>query len=204
MAPAMKAKKVAMKAMKGQKAMTKGALLGELATATDMKRSDITKVLNTLTEIGTQEVKKSGKFVLPGLCMIKTRQKAATKGGTRMMFGQEMKVKPQPAKTVVKAFPASQLKSQIWGHAERLMLVAPWGFGAQLVFQRLSLMYTKSPWVLVEIYHHCSFGHSERSDLRDKKNLVNENPSWVETDVIVHETHYSFWMFWVPIWWTME
>ena len=42
---------------------------------------------------------------------------AATKGGTRMMFGQEMKVKPQPAKTVVKAFPASQLKSQIWGHA---------------------------------------------------------------------------------------
>ena len=113
MAPAMKAKKVAMKAMKGQKAMTKGALLGELATATEMKKSDITKVLNTLTEIGTQEVKKSGKFVLPGLCMIKTRQKAATKGGTRMMFGQEMKVKPQPAKTVVKAFPASQLKSQI-------------------------------------------------------------------------------------------
>ena len=43
---------------------------------------------------------------------------AATKGGTRMMFGQEMKVKPQPAKTVVKAFPASQLKSQIWGHLE--------------------------------------------------------------------------------------
>ena len=57
------------------------------------------------------------------------------------------------------------------GYAERLMLVAPWGFGAQLVFQRLSLMYTKSPWVLVEIYHHCSFGHSERSDLRDKKRI---------------------------------
>ena len=49
------------------------------------------------------------EFVIP---------KAATKGGTRMMFGQEMKVKPQPAKTVVKAFPASQLKSQIWGHLE--------------------------------------------------------------------------------------
>ena len=76
MAPAMKAKKAAMKAMKGQKAMTKGALLGELATATEMKKSDITKILNTLTEIGTEEVKKSGKFVLPGLCMIKTRQKA--------------------------------------------------------------------------------------------------------------------------------
>ena len=64
MAPAMqamKAKKVAMKAMKGQKAMTKGALLGELATATEMKKADINKVLNSLTEIGTEEVKKSGK-----------------------------------------------------------------------------------------------------------------------------------------------
>ena len=54
MAPAMKAKKVAMKAMKGQKAMTKGGLLGELATATELKKSDISKVLNTLAEIGTE------------------------------------------------------------------------------------------------------------------------------------------------------
>ena len=89
MAPAMKAKKVATKAMKGQKVMTKGALLGELANATEMKKADISKVLNSLTEIGTEEVKKSGKFVLPGLCMIKTRTKAAVKGGgTRMMFGK--------------------------------------------------------------------------------------------------------------------
>ena len=117
MAPAMKAKKVAMKAMKGQKVMTKGALLGELANATEMKKADIGKILNTLTEIGTEEVKKSGKFVLPGLCMIKTRTKAAVKGGgTRMMFGKEVKIKPQPAKTVVKAFPVSQLKNQIWDH----------------------------------------------------------------------------------------
>ena len=92
MAPAMKAKKVAMKAMKGQKAMTKGGLLG--------------------AEIGTEEVKKSGKFVLPGLCMIKTRQKAATKAGKRLMFGQEVMVKAQPAKTVVKAFPAASLKRE--------------------------------------------------------------------------------------------
>lgn len=113
MAPAMKAKKVAMKAMKGQKAMTKGGLLGELATATELKKSDISKVLNTLAEIGTEEVKKSGKFVLPGLCMIKTRQKAATKAGKRLMFGKEVMVKAQPAKTVVRASPVAALKSQI-------------------------------------------------------------------------------------------
>ena len=69
----MKAKKVAMKAMKGQKAMTKGGLTGSLADATEIKKADIAKVLNSLAEIGTEEVKKSGKFILPGLCMIKTR-----------------------------------------------------------------------------------------------------------------------------------
>ena len=45
-------------------------------------------------------MKKTGKFVLPGLAMIKTRKKAATKGGVRQMFGKEVKVKAQPAKTV--------------------------------------------------------------------------------------------------------
>jgi len=34
-------------------------------------------------------------------------------GGTRMMFGKEVKVKPQPAKTVVKAFPVKVLKDSI-------------------------------------------------------------------------------------------
>ncbi|CAL1143252.1 unnamed protein product [Cladocopium goreaui] len=116
MAPAMKvmkAKKVAMKAMKGQKAMTKGGLTGSLADATEIKKADIAKVLNSLAEIGTEEVKKSGKFILPGLCMIKTRQKPATKAGKKLMFGKEVMVKARPAKTVVKAFPVAALKREV-------------------------------------------------------------------------------------------
>ncbi|CAK9049604.1 unnamed protein product, partial [Durusdinium trenchii] len=104
---ATKAKKVAMKAMKGQKVMSKGGLATELANATEMKKSQITSILNSLAEIGAGEVKKTGKFTLPGLCMIKTRQKKATKAGKKMMFGQEVMVKAQPAKTVVKAFPVA-------------------------------------------------------------------------------------------------
>ena len=34
-------------------------------------------------------------------------------GGTRMVFGKEVKVKPRPAKTVVKAFPVKVLKDSI-------------------------------------------------------------------------------------------
>ena len=114
MAPmkAMKAK-ATMKAMKSAKLMSKGALATELADAAGLKKGELSKVLDALGEIGSREVKKNGKFTLPGLCMIKTRKKKATKGGKRMMFGKEVKVKPQPAKTVVKAFPVAALKQQI-------------------------------------------------------------------------------------------
>ncbi|CAJ1452934.1 unnamed protein product [Effrenium voratum] len=102
MAP-MKATKT-MKAMKAAKAMTKGGIVSELASATDMKKSDVSQLLGQLSEIGAKEVKATGKFVIPGLCMIKTRKKPATKAGKRMMFGKEVAIKAQPAKTVVKAF----------------------------------------------------------------------------------------------------
>ena len=116
MAGAMKAMKV-MKAKKVStaKVMTKGGLTGELANSTELKKADISTILNTLAEIGTKEVKKSGKFVLPGLVMIKTREKPAKKAGKKVMFGKEIMVKAQPAKTVVKAFPVSSLKNAIWG-----------------------------------------------------------------------------------------
>merc|ERR1712232_394160 len=53
---------------------------------------------------------ESGKFVLPGLCMIKTRLKPATKAGKREVFGRVVMVKAKPARTVVKAFPVSALE----------------------------------------------------------------------------------------------
>ncbi|CAJ1460033.1 unnamed protein product [Effrenium voratum] len=111
MAP-MKATKT-MKAMKAAKAMTKGGIVSELASATDMKKSEVSQLLGQLSEIGAKEVKATGKFVIPGLCMIKTRTKPATKAGKRMMFGKEVAIKAQPAKTVVKAFAVSALKKQI-------------------------------------------------------------------------------------------
>ena len=53
-----------------QNVMTKGALLDELASAIGFKKLEISNALNNLAEIGTREVKKCGKFNLPGLCPI--------------------------------------------------------------------------------------------------------------------------------------
>ena len=77
MAPKTMKAKAAMKAMKAAKVMSKGALAMELAEAAGLKKGEVTKVLDSLAEIGTKEVKKAGKFTLPGLCMIKTRKKKA-------------------------------------------------------------------------------------------------------------------------------
>merc|ERR1719291_299771 len=100
----------AMKAMKATgRAMTKGALADALAAATELKKSECTKVLDALAEVATDAVKKSGKVTLPGLCTIKTRKKPATKAGKREMFGKVVVVKAKPAKTVVKAFPVAAI-----------------------------------------------------------------------------------------------
>merc|ERR1719408_1193727 len=63
--------------------------------------------INSLAGIAAAEVKSNGVFTLPGLARIKTRKKPATKAGKKMMFGKEVMVKAQPAKTVVKAFPVA-------------------------------------------------------------------------------------------------
>eukprot|EP00439_Symbiodinium_sp_Y106_P042704 s3668_g5.t1 len=117
MKSAMKSK--AMKKGASAKAMTKTQLADQLATKSELKKKDcvgpddVMSILHGLSEIGASEVITTGKFVLPGLCMIKTRQKPATKACTRMMFGKEVQIKAQKARTIVKAMPLAALKSQV-------------------------------------------------------------------------------------------
>merc|ERR1719203_1468931 len=108
---------MAMKAMKGGMksgvALSKGALAQALADETELKKSEVSKVLGNLADLAAKEVKKAGKCVIPGVCMIKTRVKPATKAGKREIFGKVVMVKAKPAKTVVKAFPVAALKRSV-------------------------------------------------------------------------------------------
>merc|ERR1719159_1638315 len=107
----------AMKAMKGAKAMGKSAIAASLAEdlpeSSELKPKGVAAILDSLAALVTAEVKKTGKFTIPGVCMIKSRHKPATKAGKRMAFGKEVKVKAKPARTIVKAFPVAALKAQI-------------------------------------------------------------------------------------------
>merc|ERR1712050_257513 len=104
-----------MKGMKGvaKKAMGKGAIAEQLATACELKKTQCAKVLESLAAVATTEVKKSGVFALPGLCRLKTRTKPATKAGNREIFGKVVMVKAKPAKKIVKAFPAKSIKDSL-------------------------------------------------------------------------------------------
>ena len=101
-----------MKAMNA-KSMTKGAIAEALSTDTEIKKSLCGKIINSLAEIATQEVKSTGVFTIPGVCRIKTRMKPATKAGKREVFGKVVMVKARPARKVVKAFPVSALKQSV-------------------------------------------------------------------------------------------
>jgi nucleoid DNA-binding protein len=66
-----------MKSMKvAWKSLSKGSIAEAIAAETELKKGEVTKVLNSLAAVAAKEMKK-GKFVIPGVCMIKTRTKPA-------------------------------------------------------------------------------------------------------------------------------
>merc|ERR1712072_184163 len=68
-----------MKAMKAAvRALPKGGIADALAAACEMKKAECSKVLDALADVGSAQVKSAGKFVIPGLVMIKTKRKKAT------------------------------------------------------------------------------------------------------------------------------
>ena len=103
----------AMKAMKGVKALSKGGMCDAIAQTTELKKSQCSKVLDALSALAAKEVKKTGKFTIPGVAMVKTRVKPATKAGKREIFGKMCVVKAKPAKTVVKAYAVAAIKKAV-------------------------------------------------------------------------------------------
>merc|ERR1712039_645282 len=111
MAP--RAKAPAMTAMKGAAALSKGGIVAALIDGTEVKASVCKQLLEKLAVVATKEVKSTGKFTIPGLCMLKKKSKPATKASKKMAFGKEVVVKAKPASTVVKAYCVAALKKSM-------------------------------------------------------------------------------------------
>merc|ERR1711881_348001 len=101
-------KKAAMKVMKKKVVSGKAMTAGAVAVALGGKPAK--EVLSKLVTLAAAEVKKSGKFTIPGVAVLKLKHKAARPATTRMMFGKMTKVKAKKASKVVKAFAAKKFK----------------------------------------------------------------------------------------------
>merc|ERR1712113_227968 len=98
---------------KAARAMTKSLIAKTIAGQLELKQKVCSTLLNTLAEVASKEVSKTGVFAIPGLCRLKTRTKPATVAGKKEIFGKVVMVKAKPAKKIVKAYPNAALKKSI-------------------------------------------------------------------------------------------
>ena len=102
---------------KSTKKLTKGALI--LAILESMgegwARKDVVKVLDALTEIGHNELKKKGLFILPGFGKFVVVKKPArpARQGINPFAKEPTTFAAKPASKAVKARPAKALKDAI-------------------------------------------------------------------------------------------
>merc|ERR1711908_104017 len=108
MAKAMKAMKAKTVSKKGGKTITVSAINDAVASKTGMKAKEVKGVIQALGAVGADEIKKSGKFTVPGLAMLKLKHKPPTPAGKRSMFGKVVTVKAMKASKKVKAFAVSR------------------------------------------------------------------------------------------------
>jgi DNA-binding protein HU-beta len=89
--------------------MGKSELFSHFAERFEVKRTQAREFFDELTILAEKELKRSGEFVLPGMVKLVV-QKRKARMGRNPATGEAIKI---PAKTVVKARIAKQLKDTV-------------------------------------------------------------------------------------------
>jgi nucleoid DNA-binding protein len=98
-------------------AMTKSAILDEIAGNTGLTKKQVSSVFDELTTLIERHIKKGavGQFALPGLMKIEVKRKPATKArkGINPFTGEETVFKARAARNVVKIRPLKKMKDMV-------------------------------------------------------------------------------------------
>jgi nucleoid DNA-binding protein len=99
-------------APKAPRALSKSALMSDLADKTGLTKKQVGEVLEALTAAIASELKSKKVFALPGLVKIKLVNQAAkpARMGRNPATGEQMMFKAKPAKSVVKVRALKALK----------------------------------------------------------------------------------------------
>lgn len=100
------------------KRLTKAQVIAELSTITELDKKVVTKVLESMNDLATRELKASdapGEFVIPGLVKLKLVMKKATeeRQGTNPHTRQPMTIPAKPATRSVRASALKALKDAV-------------------------------------------------------------------------------------------
>lgn len=91
------------------KPMTKTQVAAHFAQALDVPKKTAAAFLQELAALTSKEVKRTGVFVIPGICkVVRARRKARM--GRNPATGQAIKI---PAKTVLRIRPVKALKDTV-------------------------------------------------------------------------------------------
>ena len=109
---------MAKSAGKGGKSITKSEFFNRVAESTGLKKTEVAKVFDSITEVIKKELSQKGPGVLtlPGLFKLKAKRVPAQAGGKDILnrfTGQMMKSKPKPASTRVTARALKGLKEML-------------------------------------------------------------------------------------------
>ena len=91
-----------------------GRLAKAIAAEHKIKAAVASGILKSLAATGAKEVTSAGKFSIPGLVMIKTHTKPATRACTKHVFGKMCVVAERPAKTLVKVSVNRDCRHTVW------------------------------------------------------------------------------------------
>ena len=89
--------------------MGKTALFAHFADKFELKRTTVREIFDELQQLSERQLKKPGEFTLPGIAKLVV-QKRKARMGRNPATGEAIKI---PAKTVVKARIAKQLKDSV-------------------------------------------------------------------------------------------
>ena len=89
--------------------MGKSELFSHFAERFQIKRAQAREIFDELNSLAESELKRAGEFVLPGMCKLAV-QKRKARLGRNPATGETIQI---PAKTVVKARIAKQLKDTV-------------------------------------------------------------------------------------------
>jgi nucleoid DNA-binding protein len=93
----------------------KTAIAKTVAAQTDLKPSQVKKVLDSVAALAEGEVKKGHPFVIPGIARIRIafRKALPKRKGRNPFTGEEITIKARPASQVVRARPMKALKDAL-------------------------------------------------------------------------------------------